>query len=236
VPTKQRHIIKILLVVPVYVIDAFVELYGVTLGEISLPVYTGLIRETYEAYCVYSFLALLLNALERVAAGRQQEHAAEQAANSDIFRRSMADGAALRREGSASAVAAGQAQLARGGSKLAAGPRQVSAAIMKAYHITDEVALLINLHARAHPAHFAHISVGACLADDWLGPDRAQPTGAFFVYKCYLGVVQYVIVILLGSFLTVVLEAAELLEEGTKWELRSRTTSEWTLSRSPFSV
>ena len=53
-PTKQRLIIRILLMVPIYAIDSFVSLRWTSWAPYIQPV-----RNTYESYTLYSFLLLL---------------------------------------------------------------------------------------------------------------------------------------------------------------------------------
>lgn len=45
----------------------FVSFYSVTLGKLSLPVYMDTLTALYEAYTIYSFVQLLMHALDLAA-------------------------------------------------------------------------------------------------------------------------------------------------------------------------
>ncbi|KAH8871376.1 Transmembrane protein 184C [Schistosoma japonicum] len=57
-PLLQRHIIRILWMVPIYAFDAWMALIFP-----SFAIYFDTLRECYEAYVIYNFLAFLLNYL-----------------------------------------------------------------------------------------------------------------------------------------------------------------------------
>jgi bacteriorhodopsin len=59
VPQHQRYIVRILIMVPIYAIDAWFSL-----RFIDVRVFVELIRHCYEAYVLYCFFLLLVNYLE----------------------------------------------------------------------------------------------------------------------------------------------------------------------------
>ena len=82
-PRVQKHIIRILWMPPVYAVDCFMAMRFDSIG-----VYLTVLREMYEAYCVWSFMALMIEFLHNVAtlrrgAASKELHSAEEAATLD---------------------------------------------------------------------------------------------------------------------------------------------------------
>eukprot|EP01047_Picozoa_sp_COSAG01_P055053 COSAG01_NODE_6087_length_3860_cov_2.910420_2_plen_260_part_00 len=65
VPRIQRHTVRILLMPPVYSIDCWVSI-----RFNSISPYLTVVRELYEALCVWSFMALMIEFLKNVARAR----------------------------------------------------------------------------------------------------------------------------------------------------------------------
>ena len=55
-PKLQRHIIRILFMVPIYAVDSWVSLKFVT----SIAMYVDTLRDCYEAFVIYSFVELMV--------------------------------------------------------------------------------------------------------------------------------------------------------------------------------
>jgi len=72
-PRLQRHVIRILWMVPIYSLDAWFAL-----RFIYARAYLDPIREIYEAYVIYNFYAYLMNFLEDEL-GMVDEHLAKKA-------------------------------------------------------------------------------------------------------------------------------------------------------------
>ena len=58
IPRLQKHIVRILFMPPIYAIDCFIAMRFNSLGH-----YLTILREFYEAYCVWSFMALMMDFL-----------------------------------------------------------------------------------------------------------------------------------------------------------------------------
>ncbi len=82
-PPLQKHIIRILWMPPVYAVNCYVSMRFDSAG-----VYLTVIRELYEAFCVWSFMALMMEFLHNVASLRRSAssrslHTAEEMAALD---------------------------------------------------------------------------------------------------------------------------------------------------------
>lgn len=55
-PNEQRHIVRILFIVPIYAFDSWLSLLFFTNDQYY--VYFGTVRDCYEAFVIYNFLSL----------------------------------------------------------------------------------------------------------------------------------------------------------------------------------
>jgi hypothetical protein len=84
-PRLQKHIVRILLMPPIYAIDCWISMRFSSMG-----MYLTVFREVYEAYCLWSFMSLMLNFLHNVATLRRQQADAANAFKVSIMGRSQA--------------------------------------------------------------------------------------------------------------------------------------------------
>lgn len=93
-PRVQKHIVRILWMPPIYALDCFIAIRFDSAGA-----YLTVVREMYEAYCVWSFMSLMMEFLHNVATLRRsiaekgQAHTEEELATLEAqFLRYDADG------------------------------------------------------------------------------------------------------------------------------------------------
>jgi Ca2+-binding EF-hand superfamily protein len=111
VPRIQRHTVRILLMPPIYSIDCWVSI-----RFNSISPYLTVVRELYEALCVWSFMALMIEFLKNVARARARSAHGSRA----LSQRVRQKGEALAREGGGQppGAAAADEEAAGGGASM----------------------------------------------------------------------------------------------------------------------
>jgi hypothetical protein len=193
---KQRHIVRVLIMVPVYALDAFMTLYlcfgrtdddGKRVGcqgedNYQTRLFLETFRELYEAYTIYSFFTFLVECLHDKAV--QEDHASRNY-GADGIREQMAAAAAAGERAGRIDEPLLQPRAAGQRSGRGAGARQ---SIVAALGLAHEDLMYACLH-RHNPNGQPHPwwSGVKCFLSEW-------KMGEVWLRKCWNGVLAYVVV------------------------------------------
>eukprot|EP01043_Picozoa_sp_COSAG02_P066577 COSAG02_NODE_10410_length_1946_cov_3.650785_1_plen_447_part_10 len=195
-PRKQRHIVRVLIMVPVYALDAFMTLYlcfgrkddvtGSRTGcqgdnHYQTRLFLETFRELYEAYTIYSFFTYLVECLHDKA---KQEEAASQNYGADGIREQMAAAAAAAERGFSRAGPTNEPLV----QPRATNQRSGRQSIVGALGLDREDLMYACLH-RHNPDGQPHPwwSGVKCFLSEW-------EMGEVWLRKCWNGVLAYVVV------------------------------------------